>query len=78
MNSQKPKFLIQEKKTMSKMSFEEAVSKLDDIVKSFNSSDLSLDGAVKNYEEGMRLYKYCKDLVEKAENKFESIGEDLK
>lgn len=63
---------------MGKMSFEEAVKKLDEIVQSFNSSDLSLDEAVKNYEEGMKLYKYCKSLVEEAENKFETIGEELK
>lgn len=63
---------------MNKISFEEAVKKLDDIVQSFNSSDLSLDEAVNNYEEGMKMYKYCRDLIEKAENKFQSIGEDLK
>jgi exodeoxyribonuclease VII small subunit len=63
---------------MGKMSFEDAVKKLDDIVQSFNNSDLSLDQAVKNYEEGMKLYNYCRDLVDKAENKFETIGEDLK
>ena len=63
---------------MGKMSFEDAVKKLDDIVQSFNNFDLSLDQAVKNYEEGMKLYNYCRDLVDKAENKFETIGEDLK
>ena len=63
---------------MGKMSFEDAVKKLDEIVQSFNNSDLSLDQAVKNYEEGMKLYNYCRDLVDKAENKFETIGEDLK
>ncbi|SHI69746.1 Exodeoxyribonuclease VII small subunit [Dethiosulfatibacter aminovorans DSM 17477] len=63
---------------MNKMTFEEAVKKLDEMVQSFNNTDLTLDDAVKNYEEGMKLYKYCKDLVEKAENKFETIGEELK
>jgi|LGVF01.2.fsa_nt_gb exodeoxyribonuclease VII small subunit len=63
---------------MNKMSFEEAVKKLDEIVQSFNNTDLSLDEAVKNYEEGMKLYNYCRDLVEKAENKFVAIGEELK
>jgi exodeoxyribonuclease VII small subunit len=63
---------------MEELTFEEAVIKLNEIIKSFNNNELKLDEAVAKYEEGMRLHKYCVKLLETASNKFEEIGKDLK
>lgn len=62
---------------MKNMSFEEAVKKLDLIIQSFNNIDLPLEDAIKNYEEGLRLHKYCETLLLEASNKFEKINDNL-
>ena len=45
---------------------EEASAKL-------KSEDISLEDAIKSYEEGIKYYKECSEILEKAEQKIETL-----
>lgn len=62
---------------MENLTFEEAVKKLDNLIQSFNNIDLPLEEAIRNYEEGLKLHKYCENLLLEATNKFEKINDNL-
>lgn len=53
---------------MEKMTFEVALKKLESLVKELESGDLALEVAVKKYQEGIEMAKYCHDLLKNAEN----------
>lgn len=50
------------------LSFEEALKTLENLVKELESGTLSLEDSVNKYNEGIRLAKYCHDLLKNAEN----------
>lgn len=55
------------------MSFEEAFAALEKITEKLSGNDVPLDEAIKLYEEGMKLSRYCADLLEKAKQKIETL-----
>lgn len=55
--------------TESNQSFESAILALEDIVKRLEDGNETLDDTLKLYEEGIRLYRYCNNQIEKAEQK---------
>ena len=59
-----------------KLSFEEALENLEQIVEKFESGELSLDDMVKQYEEGAKLAKFCLTKLEEAENKITVLNAD--
>ncbi|HXN07839.1 MAG TPA: exodeoxyribonuclease VII small subunit [Nitrospiria bacterium] len=61
-----------EKKT-EKMNFEEAMARLEEIVKNLEKGDLPLDKAMTSFEEGVKLSKVCLDQLEKADRKVEIL-----
>lgn len=61
-----------EKKT-EKMNFEEAMGRLEEIVKNLEKGDLPLDKAMTSFEEGVKLSKVCLDQLEKADRKVEIL-----
>ncbi|PKK94492.1 MAG: exodeoxyribonuclease VII small subunit [Tenericutes bacterium HGW-Tenericutes-5] len=52
---------------MEKISFEENLNKLEELVKKLESGDNSLDEAVKLYQEGIALAKVCHEELKQAE-----------
>ncbi|MCI2160486.1 MAG: exodeoxyribonuclease VII small subunit [Oscillospiraceae bacterium] len=61
----------------SKMTFESAVSRLEEIVTSLQDPTVSLEESLKLYEEGAKLSKYCYETLEKAEQKVRTLtGEE--
>ena len=60
-------------KNREKLNFEEAMSRLEEIVKSLEKGDLSLDKAMASFEEGVTLSKICMDQLEKADRKVEIL-----
>jgi len=52
---------------MSKLSFEENLNKLEELVKKLESGENSLDEAVKLYQEGIALAKVCHEELKQAE-----------
>ncbi|MSS19886.1 exodeoxyribonuclease VII small subunit [Pseudoramibacter porci] len=52
-----------------KKTFDEKISRLEEIVAEMSSDQLSLEKSVKLYEEGMTLLKKCEDDLKSAEGK---------
>ena len=56
-----------------KMSFEEALSKLEQIVQQLEKGTLPLEESLAQFEEGMRLSKICGDKLAEVESKIEIL-----
>ena len=54
-------------------SFEESLTKLEEIVAQLERGDLSLEDSVKLFEEGTRLSADCRKQLEEAEGKVEML-----
>jgi len=54
-------------------SFEEALKRLEEIVEKLESGELSLQEMVTNFEEGMRLSRHCKKILNEVQGKVEKI-----
>ena len=52
-----------------KLSFEQAMARLQEIVNKLEAGDGSLDEAMKLFEEGSKLTAACTDMLDKAEQK---------
>lgn len=59
-------------------SFEDNLNELETIAKKLESSDLSLDDAIKEFERGIKLSKECTKKLDEAEKKINILvqGED--
>ena len=58
---------------MSKGKFEKALSELQKMSESIKSQDTDLEGAIKFYEEGMKYYEICNEILETAKQKVETF-----
>jgi exodeoxyribonuclease VII small subunit len=56
-----------------KEKFEEALQKLDAIVAKMEEGDLPLEEALKAFEEGVKLAKFCTSKLDEAERKVEKL-----
>ena len=54
---------------MAEKKFEDAMERLEEIVENLEGGELSLEDALKVFEEGMKLIKFCSDKLEEAEKK---------
>ena len=54
-----------------KLSFEDAVKKLEESANKLKSGKLSLEDSVKVYEESVKYYETCKEILDKAFQKIE-------
>ncbi len=52
---------------MADKTFEQALVELESLVKELENGEIALNQAVKKYNEGMKLSKYCHDLLKNAE-----------
>jgi exodeoxyribonuclease VII small subunit len=53
--------------------FEEALARLEGIVKELERGELSLESSLARYEQGVRLAKYCGSKLEEAEKRIELL-----
>ncbi|OGF44234.1 MAG: exodeoxyribonuclease VII small subunit [Candidatus Firestonebacteria bacterium RIFOXYC2_FULL_39_67] len=56
--------------------FESALEKLEEIVDKLESGDIGLDESIKQYEEGMKLLKFCTAKLDEVEKKIEVLVKD--
>ena len=61
---------------ISKMSFEEALSELEEIVRGIESGEVDLDGAIQAYERGAALKEHCDTKLREAQEKVSKIKLD--
>jgi exodeoxyribonuclease VII small subunit len=58
-----------------KLSFEDALAQLEKIVSDVEQEKISLELSIDKYAHGMKLIKYCRDILDQAEKKIELISE---
>ena len=52
-----------------KINFEKSMEKLETIVTKMESGDISLEDALKNFEQGIKLIRQCQGVLQSAEQK---------
>ncbi len=62
--------------TSDQLSFEEAMSKLEEIVQELENGDLPLEQAMKKFEEGIQLSKFCSGKLDETERKITILLRD--
>lgn len=55
------------------LTFEQAMARLEEIVRLLESGELSLDETVRLYEEGQRLRQFCEQKLNEAEKRIRMI-----
>jgi exodeoxyribonuclease VII small subunit len=63
---------------MVELKFEEALKKLEKIVEDLEKGDLSLNEALKKYEEGIALSRICTQRLENAKKKVDILTKNKK
>lgn len=58
---------------MSKINFEKALTRLEEITQKLESADFSLEDSLKLFEEGIRLSRFCQKTLSEAEKKIELL-----
>ena len=61
---------------MAKQTFEKAMEKLEKIVQELESADLPLEKAIKKFEEGVQLSKFCSEKLDETEKKITILLKD--
>ncbi len=61
---------------IAKMTFEEALSELEEIIRSLENGDTNLDGAITAYERGTALKRHCDKKLLDAQEKVSRIKLD--
>lgn len=61
---------------MSDLKFEDALKRLEEIVKELEKGDLQLDDALKMFEEGVKLSRKCLEVLDNAEKRVEILMQD--
>lgn len=57
-----------------KLTYEEAMTRLETIVKSLEQDTLSLEDSLKLFEEGTKLAGFCNKTLDEAELKITTLG----
>jgi len=60
-------------KNMAKEKFEEALGRLEDIVKRMEAGDMTLEESLKAFEEGIKLARLCSRRLDEAERRVEML-----
>ena len=61
---------------IAKLSFEDALHALEEIVKGLESGDVKLDQAIDSYARGTALKRHCESKLREAQAKIEKISLD--
>jgi exodeoxyribonuclease VII small subunit len=58
---------------MKNISFEEAMERMEEIIKSLEGGELELDKSLEIFEEGIKMYRYCTKKLEEMEGRVKVI-----
>ena len=61
---------------MSEKTFEEMIESLEKISSELENGNLTLDQAMKKFEEGMKISKKCSEILDNAEKKIKILIKD--
>ena len=59
-----------------KINLKQTFEKLEQILSQLESPGIDIDEMVKLYEDGVKLSKHCKDVIEEAEQRIQIINND--
>ena len=65
-----------QKTDIDKLSFEEAIKELTNIVGKIEQGQIPLQDSLEQYEKGMALIKQCRTILQKAEERIEKITKE--
>lgn len=60
-------------KDIAKLSFEDAMARLEKIVDALDSGDVPLEKSIEIYEQGAALQRHCEDKLKQAEMRVQKI-----
>ena len=61
---------------MAKKTFEMAMKQLEQIVQDLETGDMPLEKAIKKFEEGIKLSKYCSEKLDESEKRITILMRD--
>jgi exodeoxyribonuclease VII small subunit len=61
---------------MAKQTFESAMKRLESIVHELESGDLSLDEALKKFQDGIKLSRFCSNKLDETEKRVSILLKD--
>ncbi|UCE54664.1 MAG: exodeoxyribonuclease VII small subunit [Desulfobacterales bacterium] len=61
---------------MAKKTFEQSMKQLEQIILELESGDLPLEKAIKKFEEGIQLSRFCSKMLDETEKKVSILLED--
>ena len=64
------------KDELAKLTFEEAIGQLKEIVGKIEQGEIPLQDSLEQYEKGMSLIKHCRGILQKAEKRIERISKE--
>lgn len=65
-------------KSIEKMTFEQSLSELEEIVKTMDQGEDTLDDTINNFERAVALKKHCAKILSDAKIKIDKISQDDK
>ena len=65
-----------QKNNLDKLSFEDAIKELTDIVGKIEQGEIPLQDSLEQYEKGMSLIKHCRGILQEAEKRIEKISKE--
>ena len=57
-----------------KLTFEQAVGKLEKIVEQIESGQIGLEQSIASYEQGIKLIKHCREILDSAEKRIQLLA----
>ncbi len=60
--------------TEPKVSFEDALAKLEKLTEEIERGEIGLEESIQRYEEGMKLVKLCRNMLTKAELRIQKLS----
>ena len=63
-----------QKKMAKRMSFEQALGKLEELVEQIESGEVGLEESIARYEEGIKLIKQCRAILDAAEKRIQLLA----
>ena len=69
---------MEEKKTQEEkqLSIEDAFAKVQELLSEMSKEDVTLEQAFSDYEEGMKLIRYCNGKIDSVEQKVQKLNQD--
>lgn len=62
--------------SLSQLSFEEALQRLEEVVRNLENGDATLEQSLANYQQGVGLLKRCYEVLNQAEQQVRQMSEE--